>query len=118
MRWALKKPAASRRQGSRFIRLLTQTECLNECAVFVNVFFRVVLEQTLALRNHREKAAASRVIFFELAQVCRKAFNAIGQEGYLYFSIARVGCTAAVLSGDFRDFLFAVVNCHVVECEK
>ena len=92
--------------------LLTKTEFLNECAVLVNVFFRVVGKQALALAYHGEQGAARGVVFLIGAKVSGKAFDAVGQQGDLGFGVARVLGVAAVLCDDLRYFFFVVIDCH------
>ena len=107
-----KYPAAPMYRNSRMWILFTNTKFLNKSAVFVNVFFRVVRKQALALADHREEGAAGGVIFLKSAQVGRKAFNTVGQEGDLGLGVAGVFFITAVFFDDGSNFFFAVIDCH------
>ena len=105
-------------RNSRMQILFTKTEFLDECAVFVNVFFRVIRKQALALADHGEEGAAGGVVFLEDAQMCRKAFDAVSEEGDLRLGVARVFFVAAVFFDDGGNFLFAVIDCHFQKIRK
>ena len=94
--------------------LFTQTESLDQRAVLVNVFFGVVAQQALALADHRQEGAAGGVVLLVDAQVGRQAFDAVGEQGDLYFGVAGVGRFTPILGDDFSDFLLVVIDCHFV----
>lgn len=98
--------------GRRLACLLTQTEFFDQSTVFVNVLFRIVRKQALTLAYHSEQGAAGRVVFLEFAEVFRQALNAVGEQCYLYLSVASVVCRSAVLCDDLGDFFFVVIDCH------
>ena len=93
-------------------RLLTQTEFFDQGAVFVNVFFRVVRKQALALTYHGDQGAARRVVFLVGTQVSRQAFDTVREQGDLCFGVTCVFFVAGILLYDLGDFLFVVVDCH------
>ncbi len=97
--------------------LFTQTEFFDQSAVFVNVFLGVVRQEAFTLAYHGEQGAARGVVFFELAEVIRKALDAVGKKGYLYFCVASVVWLFAILRRDFGDFFFAVIDCHFFNVE-
>jgi len=92
--------------------LFTQTKFFDQCAIFVNVVFGIVGQETLALTYHGKQCAAGRVVFFKLAEVIRKTLDAVSKQCNLYFCIACVIWLFAVLRYDFGDFFFTVIDCH------
>lgn len=95
--------------------LLTKTEFLDECAVFVNIFFRIVRKKTLALAYHREQGAAGGVVFRVGAKVTGKAFDAVSQQRDLCLGVAGVFRVAPVLCDDLGDLFFRIINCHFLK---
>ncbi len=96
-------------------QLFPQAQFLNQGAVLVNVFFRIVAQQTLALADHVQQRAAARVVFLLPTKVVGEAFDAVGQQGDLNFYVARVLCVFAVLRNDFGDFGLVVIDCHFLK---
>lgn len=107
-----KNPVAPNKQDNRNVFLFTETEFLDEGAVLVNVFFRVVRKQALALADHGKQGAAGGVVFRVGAKVIGEAFDAVGQQSHLCFCVAGVFLVATVLLDDGGDFFFGIVNCH------
>lgn len=86
--------------------LLTQAEFLDQCAIFENVFFRVVRQQAFALAYFVQQGTAGGVVFFVDPQVGRQAVDLVGQQGNLNFHVAGVFLVFAVRFRNLGDFFF------------
>jgi hypothetical protein len=106
------------RDGFGMAFLFTQTEFFDQSAIFVNVFFGVIGQEAFPLAYHGKEGATCSVVFLEFTKVVRKTFDAVSQKCYLYFGVTSVCWRFAILRRDFRDFLFAVINCHFLKNKR
>lgn len=85
---------------------ISDTELVNEFAVFDNISLSQIVQQAFPLTNQGQESATTRVILAVFLQVVGQYFDALGEQGDLTFNGAGVFFRATILLEYLRLLLF------------
>ena len=94
------------RSGRKKKGLLANIQLLNQRAVFIQVFFGEIIEQTAALADHFEQTAAAMMVLRIFFEVRREGIDVLGENRDLDFRAARVVGRFAIFRGKLGFFIF------------
>ena len=92
--------------ASKMIKLLADTETGDDGTVTLDVGFDEVVEKTLSLTDHLEKAASGVVVVLVLLQVLGEVVDSLGEDRDLHFGRTGVALVNGVLFDDGFFFCF------------
>ena len=87
--------------------LLTNTQLFDQFAIFDNIPFSKVLQQTLSFTNEHQQCAPASVIFTVFIQVLGKLLNPISKKCHLALGRASVSGGSAILSENLSFLLLS-----------